>query len=79
MSGILPAFYTPDIVSEIPVVFGDDGFLKSTDEHFRANLSGTPGIFYAGTCTGPKSIAETLADARSASLAVANFLDEISN
>jgi heterodisulfide reductase subunit A2 len=79
MTGMVPSSTVPEIVSEIPVKHGDDGFLKSADEHVQANLSGEPGIFYAGTSTGPKSIAETLADARSAAIAVANFLKVTTN
>jgi heterodisulfide reductase subunit A2 len=75
MAGMQLSSSTPVIISEIPVAHGVDGFLKSVDEHIGANLSGEPGIFYAGTCTGPKSIAETLADARSAALAVTSYLD----
>jgi heterodisulfide reductase subunit A2 len=79
MTGIQASANSPEIVSETPASLGDDGFLKAIDEHLCANLSETPGIFYAGTCTGPKSIPETLADARSAALAVANYLGESSN
>lgn len=79
MAGMQPSASTPAIASEIQVDHGEDGFLKSTDEHVGANLSGVPGIFYAGTCTGPKSIVETLADARSAALAVAVFFEVNTN
>jgi len=79
MAGMIPSVSIPAIGSEIPVAYGDDGFLKAVDEHVSANLSGMPGIFYAGTCTGPKSISETLADARSAALEVADFLAETSS
>jgi heterodisulfide reductase subunit A2 len=79
MAGMQPSASKPVFTSEIPFNHCDDGFLKSVDEHVGANLSGIDGVFYAGTCTGPKSIAETLADARSAALAVAAFLDVITN
>lgn len=52
----------------------NDNFLIPSDEHLSANISEIPGLFYAGTCTGPKNIADTLADARSAALAVEKYL-----
>ena len=45
-----------------------DGFLKSSDNVFRITASPKKGIFYAGACTGPKTVPETLAEARSAVL-----------
>lgn len=45
-----------------------DGFLKSSDNVFHITASPKQGIFYAGACTGPKTVPETLAEARSAVL-----------
>lgn len=45
-----------------------DGFLKSKDNVFNITASPRQGIFYAGACTGPKTVPETLAEARSAVL-----------
>lgn len=45
-----------------------DGFLKSSDNVFHITSSPKKGIFYAGACTGPKTVPETLAEARSAVL-----------
>ena len=45
-----------------------DGFLKSSDNVFNITSSPKQGIFYAGACTGPKTVPETLAEARSAVL-----------
>ena len=45
-----------------------DGFLKSHDNVFHITSSTKKGIFYAGACTGPKTVPETLAEARSAVL-----------
>ena len=52
----------------------DDGFLRSRDNLLGITLSPRKGIFYAGTCTGPKTVPETLAEARSAALNVHEFL-----
>lgn len=45
-----------------------DGFLKSRDNVFNITSSPRQGVFYAGACTGPKTVPETLAEARSAVL-----------
>lgn len=51
-----------------------DGFLKSRDNEYRIVESARPGIFYAGACTGTKTVPETVAEARSAALAIHNYL-----
>ena len=43
-----------------------DGFLAVKNRFTQTNLSNVDGIFLAGACTGPKTIPETLADARAA-------------
>lgn len=51
-----------------------DGFL-ATKNHFTQNhSSAVDGIFLAGACTGPKTIPETLADARAAADRIHSFL-----
>jgi len=52
----------------------ENRFLKPADRQLQANESGIPGLFLAGTCTSPKSIDETLADARAASLKIMEYL-----
>lgn len=47
-----------------------DGFLKSHDNVLHITSSPKDGIFYAGACTGPKTVPETLAEARSAVLEI---------
>ena len=47
-----------------------DGFLKSKDNVADIIDSPRDGIFYAGACTGPKTVPETLAEARAAALKV---------
>jgi heterodisulfide reductase subunit A len=43
-----------------------DGFLSVKERFTQSNLTDIEGIFVAGACTGPKTIPETLADARAA-------------
>ena len=77
MAGMEPSAFAPKIITNQPIAFGEDGFMLPPDPHVGNNRSGTDGLFFAGTCTGPKSIVETLADARSAALEVAGFLKEM--
>ena len=51
-----------------------DGFLRSADNISRIVGSNRPGIFYAGACTGTKTVPETLAEARSAALDIHRFI-----
>ncbi len=52
----------------------DTLFFKPKNNYTSANYSSHEGIFLAGTCTGPKTIPETLADARAAAVEVHSFL-----
>ena len=38
--------------------------------------SSRPGVFFAGSCTGAKTVPETLAEARSAALAIHQYLNK---
>ncbi len=51
-----------------------DGFLKSLDNICWTTSSNRPGIFYAGACTGTKTVPETLAEARAAALGIHRYL-----
>ena len=45
---------------------GVNRFLESADHHFGSNRSGVAGIFYAGTCTAPMNITDTISHSRAA-------------
>ena len=51
-----------------------DGFLRSLDNTAGIVVSNRPGIFYAGACTGAKTVPETLGEARSAALDIHRYL-----
>ena len=55
-------------MANLPV--DSDGFLKSRDNITDIIESPKEGVFYAGACTGPKTVPETLAEARAAALEV---------
>lgn len=52
----------------------EDGFFTSKDTIYNLQESDKPGIFYAGACTGPKTIPDSLHEARAAALAIHNYL-----
>lgn len=54
---------------------GKDGFFVPEDEHFKTVNSNRKGIFYAGACTGPKTIENTIIEARAAALEIAGYLN----
>jgi len=56
----------PLLAKSMQIDIGADRFFLPPDEQVKNNIAGIPGIFLAGTCTFPKSITETLADARAA-------------
>lgn len=58
---------------------GENRFFKATDLHYGSNKSNKKGIFYAGTCTAPMNITETISHARAAVIDVIDYLNDRSN
>lgn len=75
MSGIINNPGADDIIEMAGLETDIDGFLKSRDNDYSIVESFKPGIFLAGACTGPKTVPETFAEARSAALAIHSYLD----
>ncbi len=76
MSGMVCNPECTKVASMIPLQIDTDGFLKSRDNVFDPTLSLKDGIFYAGACTGPKTVPETLAEARAAAMNIHNYIKE---
>jgi heterodisulfide reductase subunit A len=72
--GMVSSKGTREISERIGILSDKDNFLKTLDNNSRLNFTSREGIYTCGTCTGPKSISETLADARSAVIQVSNYL-----
>lgn len=51
-------------------ICGEYGFAQSIDPHMDDNLSAQEGLFLCGTCKRPMTIADTIADARSAATTI---------
>jgi len=56
---------------------GENRFFAPADHHFGSNKSNVKGIFYAGTCTAPMNITETISHARGAVTDIIDYLRNI--
>ncbi|HNR43017.1 MAG TPA: FAD-dependent oxidoreductase [Bacteroidales bacterium] len=53
---------------------GENRFLASADNHYGSNRSHISGIFYAGTCTAPMNVTDTISHARGAAAEIIDYL-----
>jgi heterodisulfide reductase subunit A2 len=63
------------IAGQIGLQTGENRFFSPADHHYANNISNKRGIFYAGTCTAPMNITETISHARSAVSEVINYFN----
>jgi heterodisulfide reductase subunit A len=52
----------------------EDGFVRVPDPHLEPCVTGTPGVFVAGTACGPKDIVDAIAEAGAAALRASAWL-----
>ncbi|MBO4264180.1 MAG: CoB--CoM heterodisulfide reductase iron-sulfur subunit A family protein [Bacteroidales bacterium] len=74
MSGMVCNPSASALAPQLRLEIDSDGFLRSRDNVAGILESGRPGIFYAGACTGTKTVPETLAEARAAALRIYQYL-----
>ena len=74
MSGMVCNAGSASIAGMIRADVDTDGFLRSKDNVYNIVESNRPGIFFAGACTGTKTVPETISEARSAALSIHNYL-----
>lgn len=74
MSGMVCNPKNHDLANNIGLNIDEDGFLKSINNVYDISISNKPGIFYAGACTGTKTVPETLAEARATVLNIHDYL-----
>lgn len=79
MVGKVSSKSTLELSNKLSIPVDDDRFIKPIDSHTMFNQSCKEGIFVSGACTGPKTITETIADARSAAMQTANYLRKNQN
>jgi heterodisulfide reductase subunit A len=64
------------IAGKVGLNTGENRFFISEDNHYGNNKSNVDGVFYAGTCTAPMNITETISHARAAVVEVMNYLNK---
>lgn len=74
MAGMMPCKTSANISRMLKLFPGDDGFMNTSNTISGLNISEQKGVFLAGACTGPKTLPETLAEARASALAVHRYL-----
>lgn len=72
--GFIPSEGTVKAAKMLNMDLGVNGFFKTADQHTLTNYSNIPGVFFAGTCTGPNTITNTITDARAAATAIDIYL-----
>ncbi len=77
MSGIVRNQSVQEIATMAGLDTDSDGFMRSVDNEYSVIESKRPGIFFAGACTGPKTVPETVAEARSAALYIHSYLEKL--
>lgn len=53
---------------------GEDGFFNTQDNFYNIQKGTKEGLFFAGACTGPKSIPDSINEARAAAISIHNYL-----
>jgi len=76
MSGMLAGNSIQNVARGLNIAEDSDGFLTSRDNVSGVVMSNRKGIFFAGACTGTKTVPETLAEAKAAALEIHLYLTE---
>lgn len=74
MTGMVPSESTTLMGKMLGIHLSEDGFIAHDDVHLANNVTNVPGIFTAGTVSSPMTITDTIADARSAALKIAEYI-----
>lgn len=76
MCGMSPSQDTHQMAHMLSLPLGEDGFYRSKELFMNNHRAAQEGIFYAGACLGPKTLPETIAEARAAALAIEEYLEK---
>jgi heterodisulfide reductase subunit A len=74
MAGMENSVSGASLANRSSLPLGENGFFVAADAHTGSNVSPFRGIFYAGACTAPMNVPETIAHARGAAIDVINYL-----
>jgi heterodisulfide reductase subunit A len=74
--GMSANYDNPKLAESAGLTLAPNGYFKARDSFLGAVLSEREGIFFAGTATAPKSLADTLAEASLTASAVDVYLKD---
>jgi heterodisulfide reductase subunit A len=74
MVGIVPSSSVKQYSEMLGLKKDEDGFFKSADINYNSIGTDMKGVFVAGACTGPKTIENTINEARSAAVKINRYL-----
>ena len=77
MAGMRPSASGKRVGELLEMPVEEDGFFAVRDGILSGQKSQLPGLFLAGAATGPKTLPETLADARGAVVEIDRYLSDI--
>ena len=63
------------IQQKLGIANNSDGFMQNKDMYLGMNDSQQEGVFVAGACTAPKSLPDTIGEARSVAVEVFNYIN----
>lgn len=73
-TGMLPAEGSNELAELFNIETTESGFFKAVDEKVANIVTRNPGVFIAGTCTGPKNIPECIAQSGAAAFMAGSHL-----
>lgn len=77
MTGMQACAQTGELSEKLDIkVSPSDHFFETKDLFLKGNYAHAKGVFLAGACTGPKSLPDTLQDARSAAESIHRYLTD---
>lgn len=76
MVGMIHNIDNEKLSSNLNIRLGDDGFFKSVSPILRPTEGEREGIFFAGASTGPKTLPESINEAKASALAIHGFLSK---
>lgn len=74
MAGMEMAEEGAKLADAVKIRRGENKFFAPADNHIGSNQSNVKGLFYAGTCTAPMNVTETISHARGAVTDIINYL-----
>lgn len=77
MVGMVPSSTALVFKEMLDLKTESNGFIHTADSNYNTENTNVPGIFVAGACTGPKTIKDTINEARAAATQINSFLNSI--